>query len=285
MAINSIIQNRLKTYAAIGAAEEENAVKEIIQEVALFSLSRAGFFNVAAFQGGTSLRILHGLPRFSEDIDFILLKPDDAFAWQPYLEGLVKTFQEFGIKPEILDKARMNQVVRTALIKDSSIAQQLNLKFFDDRSGRKLTIKLEIDTNPPAGSDFEYSYLDFPIDFEVCHQDKSSNFALKIHALLCRKYLKGRDWFDFSWYVSQGDSPNLRLLENALYQAGPWQGQSLEFNQQWLKQALSEKICSIHWSDARSDVERFLKPIEKEALSVWCEKFFLSKLDKLVRSR
>ncbi len=277
----SIIQERLKTYAFSNLDEVDNTLKEVIQEVALFALSRAGFFEVAAFQGGTSLRILHELPRFSEDIDFILLKPDEEFIWQPYLDDLINTFKEFGIAPEVLSKAQMNKAVRTALIKDSSIAQQLNLGFFGDRENRKLTIKLEIDTNPPLGSYFVYSYLDFPVDFEVCHQDKSSNFALKIHALLCRKFLKGRDWFDFVWYVNHGDLPNLPLLKNALQQSGPWQGEVLEMSPQWLAQVLSEKIRSIDWKDARLDVERFLQPIEKEALSVWTEKFFLSKLGKL----
>lgn len=276
-----LIEGRLRTYQANNAIEEENALKEIIQEIMLYSLWRSDFFEVAAFQGGTSLRILHKLPRFSEDMDFILLEPSNNFSWKPYLNSMENTLKEFGIAPEILDKARMEQRVKKALIKDGSIANQLNLIFMDDLNGRKLKIKLEIDCNPPEGSGFDYSYLDFPIDFEVCHQDFSSNFALKIHALLCRKYLKGRDWYDFSWYVSQKTQPNLALLENALFQDGPWKGQKLNMSQQWLVEALKEKIISINWKDAVVDVQRFIKDRDQKSLNLWSERFFTNKLSQL----
>lgn len=276
-----LIQKRLVEYKVVGAVEEENALKEIIQEIMLFSLWQAGFFDVAAFQGGTSLRILHGLPRFSEDMDFILLEPDMAFSWQPFLEDLAATCKEFGIEPEALDKARMDQQVKKVLIKDTSIANQLNLSFMDDLNGRKLKIKLEIDCNPPLGSGFEYAYLDFPVDFEVCHQDVESNFALKTHALLCRPYLKGRDWYDFAWYIAQGVTPNLILLQNALIQYGPWKGQELEIDEGWLVNALENKISSIDWKDAVNDVERFLKPVEHRSLSLWSERFFMNKLQNI----
>lgn len=276
-----LIQKRLAEYKVVGAVEEENALKEIIQEIMLFSLWQADFFEVAAFQGGTSLRILHQLPRFSEDMDFILKEPDAAFSWQPFLEKLADTCEEFGIEPEALDKARMDQRVKKALIKDTSIANQLNLSFMDDLNGRKLKIKLEIDCNPPLGSGFEYAFLDFPVDFEVCHQDVESNFSLKTHALLCRPYLKGRDWYDFAWYIAQGVTPNLLLLQNALIQYGPWEGQDLNIDEAWLVNALSEKINSIDWKAAADDVERFMKPVERKSLSLWNERFFTSKLMKL----
>lgn len=276
-----LIQKRLVEYKAVGPIEEENALKEIVQEVMLFSLWQAGFFEVAAFQGGTSLRILHGMPRFSEDVDFILLESDPGFSWRPYLEKLTETCNEFGMKPDVLDKGKMDKNIKAALLKDDSIARQLNLAFVNYQADRKLKIKLEIDCNPPAGSGFEYSYLDFPVDFEVCHQDMSSNFALKTHALLCRPYLKGRDWYDFNWYISQGITPNLLLLKNALEQYGPWQGQTLDIDRGWLVRALGEKISSINWKDAATDVERFLKPVEQKSLSLWSEKFIMSKLHKL----
>lgn len=279
-----LIQKRLASYKVSGPIEEENALKEILQEILLFSLWQADFFEVAAFQGGTSLRILHGMPRFSEDIDFVLFEPDPAFSWKPYLESLIKTCKEFGIAPEALDKNHMDRNVKAALIKDSSIASQLNLSFMDNQSGHMLKIKLEIDCNPPAGSGFKYTYLDFPVDFEVCHQDMSSNFSLKTHALLCRRYLKGRDWYDFNWYIAQGVTPNLLLLQNALIQYGPWQGQALKVDHEWLAKALGDKIASINWQDAAADVERFLKPVEQKSLSLWSEKFYMSKLNKLVKS-
>jgi len=276
-----LIQRRLAEYKAANPLEEENALKEIVQEIILFSLWRADFFEVAAFQGGTSLRILHGLSRFSEDIDFILLEPNLSFSWQAYLEKLAETCHEFGIEPEVLDKNHMDRNVKAALIKDNSIANQLNLSFMNNQNDRKLTIKLEIDCNPPAGSGFEYSYLNFPVDYEVCHQDMSSNFSLKTHALLCRPYLKGRDWYDFGWYITQGVTPNLELLKNALIQYGPWQNQGLNVDKNWLVSALGDKIVSINWQDAAADVERFLRPVEQKSLSLWSEQFFMNKVSQL----
>jgi predicted nucleotidyltransferase component of viral defense system len=276
-----LLQRRLESYAAGNPVEEEQATKEILQEVALYLLWRAGFFEVAAFQGGTSLRILHHLPRFSEDLDFILKEAAPAFEWSRYLGELVDGLQDFGLRSEVLDKSHMDQNVRKALLKDSSIGNQLNLSFYRGKPGKKLTIKLEIDVNPPAGSRFDYSYLDFPLDYEVCHQDLSSNFALKLHALLCRPYVKGRDWYDFNWYARQRISPNMSHLRAALMQYGPWAGEALDVDLSWLRESLSNRIASVDWKDAARDVERFLGAAERQSLKLWSERFFLSKVEQL----
>ena len=189
-----LIRQRLISYKAASAVEEEQATKEILQEVALYLLWRGGFFEKAAFQGGTSLRILYELPRFSED-------------------------------------------------------------------------------------------LDFPLDFEVCHQDLPSNFALKLHALLCRPYLKGRDWYDFNWSTKQRIEPNLPHLQAALDQFGPWKGKVPELDRQWLADRLKEKIATIDWKTAAADVERFLGPTERASLTLWSERFFNSKVATLLDSR
>jgi len=279
-----IIQHRLDSYNATNSHEESQATKEIIQEVALYALWRADFFKVAAFQGGTSLRILHKLPRFSEDLDFMLKKPDPDFEWTGYLEQLLACFEEYGLKSEALSKGKMEQRIRKAVIKDNSVTSQLNLSFYSGQAGQKIKIKLEIDVEPPAGSDYAYTYLDFPSDHEVCHQDLSSNFALKIHALLCRGFLKGRDWYDFNWYIKQGVAPNLKHLRNALMQFGSWQGQEdLTVDLVWLKIVLQEKIDSIDWKSAADDVERFLNSTEQKSLSLWSERFFSQKLLQLTQ--
>jgi len=278
-----IIQKRLDTYKATNPVEEEQATKEIIQEIALYALWRAGFFEVAAFQGGTSLRILHGLPRFSEDLGFILKTPNPDFNWSAYLTPLLTCFEEYGLKSEALPKGRVDQRIKKAVIKDSSVINQLKLSFYRGHEGQKINIKLEIDVEPPPESGFEYTYLDFPADYEVCHQDLSSNFALKVHALLCRKFLKGRDWYDFNWYIKQKISPNLPHLKNALLQYGPWQGQrDLTVDLLWLNNVMQEKIDSIDWAEAADDVERFLKPAEIESLKLWSAHFFSAKLNTLV---
>lgn len=278
-----LIQQRLETYKAGNAVEEAQATKEILQEVALYSLWRADFFEVAAFQGGTSLRILHRLPRFSEDLDFILKSPEPSFTWSGYLPKLIEGLKEFGLQSEVLDKERMERNVRQAVLKDNSISNQLNLRFYQGHATPTIKIKLEIDTNPPEGSGFAYTYLDFPLDFEVCHQDLPSNFALKIHALLCRPYLKGRDWYDFNWYIKQRTQPNLPHLQAALRQYGPWKDQTIDVTSEWVITALSNKIAIIDWNATAQDVERFLSAAEKQSLKLWSERFFRSKVELLAR--
>ncbi|MCX6179010.1 MAG: nucleotidyl transferase AbiEii/AbiGii toxin family protein [Chlorobiales bacterium] len=276
-----LLRKRLERYAAADARAEEQALKEILQEVTLYALWRADFFELAAFQGGTSLRILNSLPRFSEDLDFISRKPSPDFVWAPYFETLGEVLAEFGIRCELVDRGNMDRAVRQALLKDDSIGRQLNLSFYGGSNSRKLKVKLEIDTSPPQGSLFEYHYLDFPLDFELCAQDLSSNFALKIHALLCRPYLKGRDWFDFSWYVAGGIAPNLKLLQNALQQYGPWAGEILTVDTIWLNVALKQKIEAISWIDAAQDVAPFLPVTDQHSLKLWSARFFGEKLRKL----
>ncbi|WP_439485952.1 nucleotidyl transferase AbiEii/AbiGii toxin family protein [Blastomonas fulva] len=278
-----IIKEKLGRYGATNALEEENAVKEILQELALYALWRADFFDCALFQGGTSLRILHGLSRFSEDLDFLLRVPNANFDWSPYLKGMTEVFAQFGLKLTAQPRQRMTSAIREALLKDDSIASQLDLSFAGTGDRKVLKIKLEIDVNPPAGSGEATTFLDFPADYEVRHQDLASNFALKIHALLCRGFLKGRDWFDFSWYVSRGVTPNLVLLQNALVQAGPWAGDtSLRVDMPWLNNSLSTAIGSIAWKEAASDVERFLRPSDMKSVALWSERFFLAKLNKMM---
>jgi len=277
-----IIQQRLDRYQATGPVQEEQAIKEIIQEIALYALWRAGFFEVAAFQGGTSLRILYKLPSFSEDLDFMLQQPDPGFEWSGYLTQLLTCFEEYGLTSEALPKGSMDQRIRKAVIKDNSVTNQLRLSFYNGHPDQKINIKLEIDVEPPANSGFEYSYLDFPTDHEVCHQDLGSNFALKIHALLCRDFVKGRDWYDFNWYIRQGVSPNLSHLQNALMQFGPWQEQAdLRVDMPWLKTVLQQRIDSIDWKAAAADVERFLNPTELQGLQLWSLRFFSQKLSQL----
>jgi hypothetical protein len=280
-----IIREKLLQYNATNALEEENAVKEILQEVTLYALWSAGFFEVALFQGGTSLRILNNLPRFSEDLDFLLRTPNPAFEWAPYLTALVEMSAQFGLILEAEPKSRMDRSIRQALLKNDSIASQLNLSFAGKGRPKTVKIKLEIDVNPPAGSGEELMFLDFPADYEVRHQDLSSNFALKIHALLCRPYLKGRDWFDFSWYVARGTRPNLALLQAALRQTGPWSGQeALTIDAGWLADALTATINRIDWQEAGADVMRFLRPLEARSIGLWSDRFFQARLAKLTAS-
>jgi predicted nucleotidyltransferase component of viral defense system len=155
-------------------------------------------------RGGTCLRIFYGLNRFSEDLDFTLLKQDSEFRWKDYLEQVAHDVAEFGYEMEITDREDTETPVRFAFLKDEAIGKILQLQYAGKTSILgKIRIKLEIDTNPPSGSQYEVKYLDFPFLSPVTLQDPATLFAGKIHALLCRNYVKGRDWYDFIWYASR----------------------------------------------------------------------------------
>lgn len=275
-----VIKQKLLTYQCQTVLEQENALKEIAQEIALMALSRAGFFRVAAFQGGTCLRILYGLERFSEDLDFVLEKPDKTFDWTAYVKGMREEFAAYGYTLEVVNKSKLDKAVKIAFLKADSEGGILVLN--DNRLNKlKLQIKLEIDTNPPANSSYELKYLDFPLPYSVQTQDLSSLFASKTHALLCREYTKGRDWFDFVWYVTMQTSINFALLSSAINQNGPWQGQGILVTPHWLLQELKVKINAIDWKDAKSDIARFLRPRQLSSINVWSKEFFFSRVDKL----
>lgn len=276
-----LLQQRLSQYMMDGAEQQELALKEMLQEMTLYALWRQEFFSKAAFHGGTCLRILHGLSRFSEDLDFILQKPDPDFRWTRILEGVASVLAEFGVTAELVDRTQADRAVRQAMLKDDSLGGQLNLKFTDMPSGHKLRIKLEVDTNPPAGSGWTQRFHDFPTDFSVLAQDLSSNFALKIHALLCRPYTKGRDWYDFLWYLRNGTLPNLHLLQNALHQAGPFAGKDIEVNASWLQQTLLIKIQSLDWIEAVRDVNPFLNSLERKSLTIWGLPLFTERVKQM----
>jgi len=276
-----LLQQKLARYTIAGADEQEQALKEILQELTLYALWREGFFNVAAFQGGTCLRILYGLPRFSEDLDFILQTPDPDFSWARTVEGVAAVLAEFGVVAELTDRTRADRAVRQAMLKDNSLGGQLDLKFTDLPPGRKLRIKLEVDTNPPGGSAWSQRFHDFPTDFSVAVQDLPSNFALKLHALLCRPYTKGRDWYDLLWYIRNGTLPNMHLLQNALDQTKAFADRDAEVNAEWLREALIAKIQSLDWAEAIRDVEPFLNGMERRSLAVWGEPLFKERAQQL----
>lgn len=275
-----IIQKRLKSYKTKTPEDEQHALKEILQEIAIYALSEAGFFEKAIFHGGTALRILHKLPRFSEDLDFMLKQPDINFNWEPYLNVLTETFEQFGIKPEVTDKSRLDAAVKKMFLKDDSIGKLISLSF-KHNPRKKHMIKFEIDANPPPGSTSEIKFLDFPLEFSLVAHDLTSSFAGKCHALLCRGHIKGRDWYDFSWYVANSITPNFKFLEAAINQQGPWSNQSIQITPEWFYRTMREKIQTIDWKIAAKDVEIFLNPQYKKTLALWSDAFFMSKLEKL----
>lgn len=277
-----IIQERLDSYNCKSRQEEENAIREITQEVALNALYNADFFKMAALHGGTCLRVFYSLNRFSEDLDFALIEPHPDFNMNNYTASLRDEFEGFGYNIEVVDRINVPQTVKKVFIKDDSIGQILRLEHprIEGRP-KAIRIKLEVDTNPPGGAKFENKFHDFPLNFSITAHDLPSLFAGKSHAMLCRKYTKGRDWYDFLWYVGKKVDINYELLSSALNQSGPWSGQKIDVDKAWYLEKMEEAIRTIDWKEAANEVSRFLKANEVKSLELWKADFFLSKLEKL----
>jgi len=280
--IIDVLKTKIEEYSPKETLEQENVLHEIIQHYVLASLSRSGIFSEVIFHGGTCLRIVSGTNRFSEDLDFLVKAPNPEFRWQKYLDRVGEDCAQEGIDFELIDKSKISTVVQKAFLKTDSIGKILSLNLpFDRRNVKKIRIKLEIDTNPPAGSKFETSYITFPSIAPLTTQTLESGFANKIHALLCRSYTKGRDWYDFVWYVSHKIQPNFTLLQNAVFQQGPWAGEVLNVTKEWFENTLENTIRTIDWNIAQQDVMRFLPHNEQRGIQEWSVDFFLYQLSKM----
>lgn len=278
----AIVQERLEAYQCKSAQDEENAIREIAQEVILGGLSRVGFFKKAAFQGGTCLRILYGVERFSEDLDFVLRQKESSFRLMAYLEESLRELKLYGFDFSIIDKAEAAATVQKRFLKDDSLVKLLTFRHFKPgRDKKSIRIKLEVDTNPPGGSRFETKYQDYPFVYELTVQDMPSLFAGKCHALLCRTYVKGRDWYDFVWYVSRQTQINYDLLSAAIDQIGPWEHQGLRIDRTWFLGALGDCVAKIDWEKAKKDVLRFVKPRDVPSVELWSTEFFLDRIQKM----
>jgi len=276
-----MIQDRLAEYGCRSTLEEEQALREITQEVVLTALGRTDFFAQAAFQGGTCLRIFHGLPRFSEDLDFALVAPNPGFLLGPYLEAVAAELAAYGYALEIDERDKAG-AVRTGFLKDDSLGGLLRLGYRPSAGPlRKIRIKLEVDTHPPGGARYDMPIMDFPFAAAVRVFDPSSLLAGKIHALLCRPYTKGRDWYDFIWYAARKITINHDLLGSALNQLGPWAGQGVVTNNAWCGRELEAAIGRLDIKAAREDVRRFVKPAEVRSLDLWSRDFLLAQNRKL----
>ena len=277
-----IIRERLATYRCKDDREEAQAIREITQEIVLGALSRAEFFKYAAFHGGTCLRIMHGLNRFSEDLDFVLRRPDPTFRWAPFLDGMKAELAAFGYDAELKDKPQEDKVVRKAIIKDATLVKGLQLHYLG-KSGvpGKINIRMEVDTNPPADAGFENRYLSFPRVAPITTQDEGTLFAGKLHALLCRDHVKGRDWYDFIWYASRKSPVNPAHLTAAIRQQGPWSGSEVAADHAWVRTQLASRIESLDWKAVRDDVIDFVRREELDSVRHWGKDLFLSLLEGL----
>lgn len=277
--IANILGERIKEYNPTNAIEQENVLQEFIHQYILASLSRAGFFSEAIFHGETCLRIAYGMSRFSEDLDFLLKDTNPGFILQKHLDRVLKDGAEEGIHFQVQDRSRIEDPIKKIFLKTDSIGKVLLVELPYERDNRKLfRVKLEVDTNPPEGSAYETRYITFPTTAALTTQTLESGFGMKVHALLCRGYTKGRDWYDFVWYTAKKVVPDLKLFKNAIYQQGPWAGQAIDIDAAWIMHKLQNRISKLKWDRVRQDVQRFLPTRELEGLELWSEDFFIQQL-------
>lgn len=232
--------------------------REFLQILTLKILYDKGYFKNLAFLGGTALRILHGLRRFSEDLDFSLIR-DNGYRFDRFLDSVRREFEAWGLRLEI--RSGREKTVRSAMLEFNNVMFELGLSPFKDE---KLSIKVEIDQNPPAGWRTDISLVSRDFLFSVTHFDLASMYATKLHACFYRRYAKGRDFYDLLWYLGKKVTPNFGLLNNAILQT---EGKNPKVNANNFRDFLLDKVKDINFGELRRDVEVFL--VDKSELSLF----------------
>ena len=278
--MNTAIEQMLKNYQIENIYDQKNAMKEIMQEIVLCGLSRAGFFQKAAFYGGTALRIFYGLDRFSEDLDFSLVTADPDFDLSVYFPVLEKEVRAFGLHVTIQEKEKTKESnIRSAFLKGNT-KEHLLLFYADENLAGSVArsevvkIKFEVDINPPEYAGFEHKYRLLPTPYEVNLYDMPSLFAGKIHAVLCRAWksrIKGRDLYDYVFYLSRGSAVNQKHLRARLLQSG-FISEDVECTLPELRHMLYERFDAIDFRQAKQDVEPFIR--DTASLNMWNADFF-----------
>ncbi|MBE0638588.1 MAG: nucleotidyl transferase AbiEii/AbiGii toxin family protein [Bacteroidales bacterium] len=278
--MNDLIKKMLPSPLPEHSGDVVVALREIMQSVALLGLWRAKFFNEAAFYGGTALRILYGLNRFSEDLDFSMLKPIGGFNFSRYKNALENEFKTFGFDVSFEPRQKTeNTVIESAFLKTKTYRQLLVIDTPKElltgiHPQSTLKIKLEVDTNPPTGFDTEMKYVFSPLQFAVRSYTLPSLFAGKLHAVLCRKWknrVKGRDWYDFAWYVSKHPKVNIVHLEQRMRDSGHYR-LSVRLTPVKMIELLDSAIDHLDVTKAKDEVAPFVTDFRM--LEIWSKDFF-----------
>ena len=280
-----MIESMLAKYRINDNEDFHRAIREIMQEIALAGLYRSGFFENAAFYGGTALRIFHGIDRFSEDLDFSLLGDNRNFSLDPYFSAIVKEFSALGIEVEIKTKSKTkNTAIESAFLKSNTHVHDLTMKGIELKkwtSSKPVKIRFEVDTLPPGHFATEELLLLQPFSFYVKCFRLPDLFAGKLHALLYRSWknrVKGRDWYDFEWYVRHGRAVSLKhFLARAQQTAAFDDVETLTI--EMLHQALHKRVDEVDFQQAKSDVKPFLS--NTAGLDIWSAEYFHQLVDKV----
>lgn len=285
--MNELIIKKMANRYQKSKITEQTKIREILQQTALLGLKRQGFFEKAAFYGGTALRILYGLDRFSEDLDFTLLKPDPEFDFAPFLEGIRNELASFGFELEITQKVKTIETsIISAFLKMNTI--QLYLAIGDEKKtqsinhNEKIQIKLEVDIDPPLHFRLEEQIVLNPTSFYVTTLHRSDLFGGKMHAILYRAWkgrVKGRDWYDLIWYIQNKIPLSLRYLEECMRQAKNLEPEE-SLTRDRVLEMLRSKIHGIDWESAKADMRSFIA--DPERLEIWSPQFFTNLIEHLL---
>lgn len=273
-----MIQAWIEEYAPANEDEIISALREIMQEVALAGLSRTDFFKKAAFYGGTALRIFHGLDRYSEDMDFSLLEPNDKFSLTPYFSAITEEFQSLGMYVDIREKRKTKKTaIDSAFLKSETILKEIVLKDIIEqtgvRSNKSVKIKIEIDKLPPLGFEVEDKLLLRPFSFYTKCFTPPSLFAGKTHALLFRKWkerVKGRDWYDMEWYIKKNIPLDIHHFLKRAQDTQDWNQGNI--TQEQILDLIHAKIDSVNLDRVKEDVVRFID--NPSRLDIWSPQYF-----------
>ena len=257
------------------AADERNAMHEVMQQIALAGLARGGFFERAAFYGGTCLRLLHGIRRFSDDMDFSLLEPDLGFRFEDYFPAVVEEFKLAGKDVEIKMKHKgQPSAIESAFLKESSDVFDIGFT-----TEKRQKVKIEVDIDPPPKFETEMRVLHEPRSCVIRSYTLPDLFAGKVSAALFRKWkhrVKGRDWFDVAWYIAKRVPLNLAHLVERAKESAPEADVSTP---EKVIAAFDARIDAIDFDSARADVEPYV--MDKIDLDVWGAEFFRQMVRKL----
>ena len=267
---DSIFESMRSRYPIAVKEDVTNATHEVMQQITLAGLYRGGFFDRAAFYGGTCLRIFHGLQRFSEDLDFSLLQLDEKFSLENYFEPIVTEFKAAGKEIEIVKKVKTALTnIESAFLKESS--EIYDLQFTTEK---RVKIKIEVDTQPPLDFSTEYKLLLLPFSFMVRCYSLPNLYAGKMHAFLFRNWktrAKGRDWYDFEFYVRHNIALNFNHLQKRVEQVNHII--KTEFTPEIFKQMMRERIEKTNIEAVKNDVRPFLK--NPQEMEIWSTDYFL----------
>lgn len=280
-----MIKEWLASYNPKDRDEATAVLREIMQQVALAGLSRANFYEKAAFYGGTALRIFYGLDRFSEDLDFSLLADDANFSFKPYTDAIINEFSSQGMEVSVREKEKKVRTnIESAFLKSETIWKELVLEGIIPQQGVQqvpgIKIKIEVDKHPPLGFETEEKLLTQPFSFYVNCLSLPSLFAGKMHALLFRKWqnnVKGRDWYDMEWYIRKGGALNLSHFLQRAINSGDWNKKTITAAE--FRDLLTRKIDTVNMDRVKEDISSFIS--DPGRLSIWSPKYFHDLSDQL----